>query len=125
MRLGRINTQTVYYASLIDKEPLVDEYGNATGEYKLIYSAPIKARMNVSAARGGAYVEQFGINNPYERTAVTCDMKCPIDTASIMWIGIEPDENGENGEVKHNYAVITVARSINAIEYALKEVMVG
>lgn len=125
MRLCERNKQTVWYALLEEAHNAVDEYGNLTGEEVRTFSKPVKAKMNVSAANGLSSVAQFGINDVYTRIAVTADMSCPIDTSSILWIGIEPDEDGEDGAVKHNYAVQKVAKSLNYISYELKEVMVS
>lgn len=117
--MGR-NKQTLYYALSLGKDEIVDEYGNATGQYRIQYTEPIKVRMNISAARGTADIEQFGINSNYTRTLVTTDMQCPIDKDSIIWIGKEPD-----GETPHNYVVTQVAKSLNSITYAIKEVSVN
>ncbi len=124
MRLCERNKQTVWYALLEKAENAVDEYGNLTGEDVRSFGKPVKMTMNVSAANGLSSVAQFGINDVYTKTAVTADMSCPIDTSSILWVGIAPDADGEDGTVKHNYVVQKVAKSLNYISYELKEVNV-
>ncbi len=114
------NKQTFYYALYEGKTPLRDEYGNLTGEYSVNYSEPQSAKMNVSASRGTADTELFGITANYTKTIVTEDMSCPIDENSILWIGISP-QNGAS----YNYSVVQVAKSLNSITYAIREVEVS
>lgn len=118
MRCCSRNKQTLYYALYEKSTERVDEYGNATGEPIKTYSAPIEARMNISPARGTADVEMFGINSNYTKTIVTDDINCPISETSILWIDREPTES-------YNYVVTQVAKSLNSITYAIKEVSVS
>ena len=124
MRTLRRNKQTVFYALYLGIEDMV-EGGYKTGEKAVLYGSPMRVKMNVSAARGNAEVEQFGIQDTYSKTIITDDMNCPINTDSILWIGIAPDANGESGAVKHNYKVVRVAKSLNSITYAVEEVKVS
>lgn len=109
------NKQIVYYALYKGKEDIIDEYGNRTGEHSILYSPPIKAKMNVSAARGTAESNVFGISTNYTKILVTDDMKCAISEDSILWIDATPDE-------PYNYVVVQVAKSLNSISYAVKKV---
>lgn len=118
MRCLKRNLQTVYYALLEDSTEETDEYGNVIGQFEKDYSDPVAIKMNVSAARGTVDVEQFGINANYSRTLVTDNLNCPITESSILWIGKSTDE-------PYNYAVVGVAKSINSITYAIKEVIVS
>ena len=111
------NKQKIYYSLYLSKTPILDEYGNQTGEYEISYDTPVALDINVSAARGTSDVEQFGINLNYTKSMVTNDLNCPIDETTRLWVGIEPTE-------PHNYAVVSVAKSINSITYAIKEVSV-
>ena len=122
MRTAQRNGQKIYYATYDKKTPILDEYGNQTGEYAVTYNPPVAFYLSVSAARGTADIEQFGINLNYSKTMVTHDMTCPIDESSVLWIGKEAVVN--NVFQPHNYAVVSVARSINSITYAIKEVSV-
>lgn len=117
MRSLARNKQKIYYALYGGKEDIRDEWGNLTGESHLTYGDPVEYRINVSAARGTADVEQFGINANYAKTMVTNDLSCPIDETTRLWIGIEPTK-------PHNYVVVSVAKSINSITYAIREVSV-
>lgn len=108
------NMQTIHYALFTGEVMAVDESGYKTGERVKTYDNPMTMRINVSAARGTADVEQFGIATDYERTMVTHDMNCPIKEDTILWIGVSTNDDW-------NYSVVKVARSINCISYAIKE----
>lgn len=125
MRCLARNKRAVWYSLYQGEVDERDQYGNRTGYKVKSYSAPVKVYMNISPARGTADIEQFGINTPYTHTLITDDLMCPITTTSLLWQGITPDGNGEDGTVKHNYAVISVAKSLNSITYAIAEVDAG
>lgn len=112
------NKQAIYYALYAGKTEEYDENGDFTGEYTTSYSSPVELLINVSPARGSADVDIFGINESYTKTMLTSDMNCPIDITSRLWIGIPPTE-------PYNYVVTKVARSLNSIMYAIKEVTVS
>lgn len=114
------NNQPVWYSLYLGQVPILDEDGNDTGETAIQYSEPKRVFVNVSAARGTADVEQFGINEAYTKTIVTSDTGLPIDTDSILWIGADPASG-----TPHNYAVSRVAKSLNSITYAVREVNVS
>lgn len=120
------NKQTFWYANIIDKLPIIDENtGYETGETFIGYTAPVEANANISAARGTADLDAFGINANYSKTIVTDNLTLPIDKSTILWIDKEPDENGEAGDIKHDYVVVAVARSLNSLTIAIKEVSVS
>lgn len=91
--------------------------GNFTGEYAPEYSEPVRALMNVSAAKGAADIEVFGMDTPYTHLLVTDDMDTPFDTESIFWMGNSPETGAP-----HNFRVQRVARSLNHVTIALSEV---
>lgn len=118
MRCLKRNQTKIYYALLQDSTEELDEYGNVTGQFDSVYTDPIEIKVNVSPARGTIDIEQFGINANYSRTLVTDDMNCPINENSIIWIGRNTDE-------PYNYVVVGIAKSINSITYAIREVIVS
>lgn len=119
------NKQTFYYANVSKTAAQYDEYGNETGETDITYDAPVAAQANISPARGTADLEQFGINSDYTKTIVSDNLTLPIDKSTILWIGIAPDKDGEAGTIKHNYVVVGVAKSLNSVTIAVKEVSVS
>jgi hypothetical protein len=119
------NKQTFWYANIDNVTQAVDEYGNETGEQVIEYTAPVEFEANISAARGTADLDAFGINANYSKTIVTDDLTIPIDKSTILWIDNEPDDGGEAGEIKHDYVVVQVAKSLNSLTIAVKEVSVS
>lgn len=116
------NKQDIYYALYSSKSDTVDEYGDYNGEPTATYSKPEKLKANVSASRGNAEAELFGIDVDYTRTICVEGTNCPIQEDSVLWIGRVPDDEGT---VKHNYIVKAVAISLNNTVYAVKEVNVS
>lgn len=128
MKALKRNKQTFWYANLsttAQPEPLIDDYGNETGEMGLTYDLPTEFHANISAARGTADLDAFGINANYSKTIVTDNLTLPVDKSTILWIDKEPDSNGESGAIKHDYVVVAVAKSLNSLTIAVKEVSVS
>lgn len=125
MRTLLRNKRKFWYANFDTQTQAVDEYGNETGELNVQYTEPVEFEANISAARGTADLDAFGINSNYSKTIVTDDLTLPIDKSTILWIDCEPDENGEAGNIKHDYVVVAVAKSINSVTIAIKEVSVS
>lgn len=126
MRSLERNKQKIYYSLFNQSVPIRDEWGNVTGETQLVYEDPVAYHINVSPARGTADVEQFGINLNYTKTMVTNDLSCPIDETTRLWVGKAPVIIEDEVEIPqpHNYVVVAVARSINSVTYAIREVTV-
>ena len=120
MRILSRNKQTIYYA-LYSGETEEIRDGLYTGEKVSIYALPVEIRASVSAARGTADIDLFGVNVSYTHTVIVDDMSCPINEHSRLWIGCAPV--GEGGAaVPHNYEVVQVAKSLNHIAYAVRKV---
>ena len=114
MRTVQRDRRTIWYALFKEVEDITDSDGNLTGEQRVIYHDPVKARMNVSGDKGVAAIEEFGIDNPFTRVAVTDDLKTPFNTDTIFWFGREPTE-------PHNYRCTGVSRTVNGVKLALEE----
>lgn len=97
-----------------------------TGEKKMGYSGPVEFRANVSAARGEANTDPFGIDLPYDKTMVTCDMDLPIDELSTLFVDKKPEfDTGGNLMNTADYKVVKVAKSLNSALYAIKKITEG
>lgn len=118
MRAQRRNEIEIWYALYEGNVPILKN-GRLTGEKKQVYSAPVSLRANVSAAKGAADVEMFGIDTPYTKTITTCDISCPIAEDSALWIDADPLAE------PYNYVVVRIAKSLNSITYAVREVDVS
>ncbi len=117
MRSLNRNKRQIYYALHTKDEPILDEYGNETGESNPIYGEINELRCNVSAASGEDAVQAFGSFTNYTRALCVSDNNCPLTEQSIVWFGIATTE-------PYNYIVTRKADSKNGIMYALKEVKV-
>lgn len=125
MRCMARNKATFYYALYTGQTELIDEYGNATGQYSVTYGNPIKALGNVSAAQGEMQTRQFGERESYDKVIVLDDVNTPIDEYSILWVDTLPLLNGDGStDTPHNYVVKKVAKSLNSVTIAISKVSV-
>ena len=119
------NKRKFYYASYVGENEIVDEYGNATGEYAVSYSDPIKTAGNISAAQGEVQSRQFGESESYDKVIVLDDRNAPIDEHSVLWVDTLPRLNGDgNTDTPYDYIVKKVARSLNGVSIAIRKVKV-
>ena len=123
MRCMVRNKSKFYYASYIGETEIIDEYGNATGEYKVSYSKPTRCFSNISAAQGEMQSRQFGVSESYDKVIVLDDIHAPIDEHSILWVDTLPELN-EDGttDTPYDYIVKRVARSLNGMSIAIQKV---
>lgn len=126
MRCMVRNKSKFYYASYIGETEIIDENGFDTGEYEVIYSAPIKTTGNISAAQGEMQSRQFGESESYDKVIVLDDRDAPINEHSILWVDTLPLFN-EDGitDTPHDYIVKKVARSLNGVSIAIRKVIVN
>ena len=123
MRCMKRNQKSFWYALYTGEAEQVDGEGNYTGDIGPSYAEPVSMKANVSAARGTADTEIFGTDLQYSKTIATDDLNCPITEESILWIDRYPvDDNNE--PVPHNYVVAGIAKSLNSLLIAIREVKV-
>lgn len=134
MRCMQRNKVDFYYALFSERVPIVDEYGNDTGEYDVQHGNPVKSSANISAAKGETQTRQFGENVSYDKVIAMDNDSPPIDEYSILWIDTMPELNADGslavdseGKVKtpHDYIVKKVAKSLNSVSYAVSKVSVS
>ena len=124
MRTMRINKRPLYYCLYADKEEIVDEYGNLSGESRVTYADPVQMLANISQATGQSNTEQFGNLENYDKVIVTDDLNCPIDENSVLFIDKEP-EYSLDGDPMYDYTVRRVAKSLNSVSIAVRKVNVS
>ena len=125
MRCMVRNKSKFYYASYMGVTEIIDEYGNATGEYRVSYGDPIATLGNVSAAQGEMQSRQFGESESYDKVIVLDDRNAPIDEHSILWVDTLPHLNEDGStDTPHDYVVKQVARSLNGVSIAISKVNV-
>ena len=121
MRCMTRNKSRFYYASYIGETEIVDEYGNATGEYAVSYSNPIECNGNISAAQGEMQSRQFGESESYDKVIVLDDGN--VDEHSILWVDTLPHLNEDGStDTPHDYVVRRVAKSLNSVSIAIGKV---
>lgn len=146
MRCLKRNQRPFYYCLYHGKTPLIDEYGNETGESIVTYEQPVMMYANISQATGQSNTEQFGSLENYDKVIVTDDVNCPIDENSVLFIDKEPEftegvtidyrasdtvlgEDTVNPVTisipAYDYIVRRVAKSLNSVSIAIKKVKVS
>lgn len=115
-----------YYATYEGKNELIDDYGNKTGEYEVMYSNPILCKGNISSAQGEMQSKQFGDSESYDKVIVLDNINTPINEYSILWVDNLPTINDDKTtKTPHDYIVRVVARSLNNVSIAIKKVDVN
>lgn len=123
-----------------------DSEGRLVGERRPVYGNAIEMWANISPASGSAQTEQFGNLDSYDKVIVACDMNCPIDENTVLFIDSVPSYavvtdysytpsdtvlgNDDVSEVtyrvpKYDYIVRRVAKSLNSISIAVRKVEVS
>ena len=126
MRCLSRNKRAFFYALQEEQVEITDEYGNATGQYSVSYTAPRRILGNVSAAQGQTQTREFGESESYDKVIVLDDVDTPINEYAILWVDTLPRLN-ENGatDTPYDYVVKKVARSLNSVSIAISKVNVG
>lgn len=133
MRCLTRNKRVFFYALHAGQTEIIDEYGNATGQYKVSYSDPVASYGNVSAAKGEIQSRQFGESETYDKVIVLDNPDVEIDEYSILWVDVKPkltsdghlEENADGTIITpHDYIVKKVARSLNSVSIAVSKVTV-
>lgn len=139
------NKRTFWYCTVksengvAETREIIDEHGNGTGQYIVLYNDPVEMKANVSPATGQSNTEQFGNLENYDKVIVTDDLKCPIDENSVLFIDKEPEFTGvitysptaittEEETVSvpaFDYIVRRVAKSLNSVSIAVRKVNVS
>lgn len=133
MRCMTRNKCEFHYALYSNRTEITDEYGNATGEYEVKHTDPVKALGNISAARGEIQSRQFGESETYDKVIVLENPNTEIDEYTILWVDSAPHLNADGTlvlnndgtvETPHDYIVKKVARSLNCVSIAISKVTV-
>lgn len=126
MRTRQRTAKTFYYRLYTGEIELMDDYGNPTGQFQKTYSAPVPFTANVSPVSGEDVVDIFGAIERYDRVIQTCDMTCPINENSVLYIDSTPTQNAYTGEWSaHDYIVSRVSPSVNTIRIGCMKVNVS
>ena len=138
MRSLKKNQQKIWYSTCVGQIIIYerDENGNIKyfddGEGNLIpieigkkagYNNPASFSANISAGKGTAQEEVFGVSLDYTKTISTSDMNLQISETSLIWFETEPTYNADGtvNESSADYSVVGIAKSLNNVVYALKK----
>lgn len=139
MRCLKRNQRPFYYCLYKEEIPILDDYGNETGQTIVVYDEAVEMMANISQATGQSNTEQFGNLENYDKVIVTDDLNCPIDENSVLFIDKEPEyKDAEYNEATaitfvessvqvpvYDYIVRRVAKSLNSISIAVSKVKVS
>lgn len=140
------NQQKLYYAELIDSEPVyaLDENGNRIvafvdesvippvvyyeerGVMEEHYSEPIPFEANIAQSNGDMREQEYGLSEgAYEAILVTEKGKYPITKTCLIWHTTEPevDEKGYAISASADYTILSINTSLNVDKYVLGKVV--
>lgn len=115
MRTLLRNKQKFYYANYDGENEIIDDNGFLTGEFEKQYTFPKVAYGNISSSKGSADVELFGTQVQYDKAICIDNVNTEIDEHSVLWIDCDIEND-------YNYVVVRVARSLNSVLLAIRQV---
>ena len=114
-----LDKRPLWYSNPVgEKTPVVDEWGNETGESAYeSWSTPAKLTLNVSPPTGSAEANPFGTFTDYSYVVSSSSRKhnTPLYEGTHVWFQTDVSK-------PFNYIVVKVAEHITDTKYALKEV---
>ena len=114
-----LDKRPLWYSNPVgEKTPVVDEWGNETGESAYeSWSEPAKLMLNVSPPTGSAEASPFGAFTDYSYVVSSSSRKrnAPLYEGTHVWLQTDVSKH-------FNYIVVNVAEHITDTLYALKEV---
>jgi len=113
MRLLRRNKRPFWYSNFYVRVPVIDEYGNISGEQHIVYGEPVNGNAFITAEKGESVTEAFGESLEYDKVIVIEDTD--ITETSVLWVDTTP-------EFPYDYVVTKVARAMNGVTIAISKV---
>nr|DAP77311.1 MAG TPA: hypothetical protein [Caudoviricetes sp.] len=113
-----LDKRPLWYSNPVGgKTPVVDEWGNETGETSQTWSDPAKLMLNVSPPTGSAEANPFGAFTDYSYVVSSSSKKrnTPLYEGTHVWFQTDVSK-------PFNCIVVKVAEHITDTKYALKEV---
>ena len=125
MRALERNKSICYYANYIGTQTIRDSDNQIIG-ISAQYTNPQKIKANISAAKGTAGTEMFGIDEGYSKIINPFPGSIGVSESSVFWIDITPEikEDGSTN-TPWDYTVSQIAKSINHTAIAVKKVDVS
>ena len=114
-----LDKRPLWYSNPVgEKTPVVDEWGNETGESAYeSWSEPAKLMLNVSPPTDSTEASPFGVFTDYSYVVSSSSKKrnTPLYEGTRVWFQTDVSK-------PFNYTVVKVAEHITDTLYALKEV---
>jgi hypothetical protein len=146
MRTLKRNQQNLWYAELMESEPIyaLDEHGNKIVAYvdeskeppviyyeelgttENRYSAPVPIEANIMQSNGDMVEREYGLSEgSYEAILVTEKDKYPITKTCLIWHKTEPqvDSQGYALPESADYTILSINKSLNVDKYILGKVI--
>lgn len=118
------NQRTFWLCPYQGVTELVDEYGNMTGEYGVVYGFAVECKANISPATGYAQTEMFGNLDSYDKVISPLAADFEITENDVLFMDKEP-EYDKDGSPLYDYTVRRIARSLNSTAVAVRKVTVS
>lgn len=146
MRTLKRNQQKLYYAELLESEPVyvLDENGNKIVAYvddsvippvtyyeergvtQEHYSAPVEIEANIAQSNGDMQEQEYGLSEgSYSAILVAEKGKYPITKTCLIWHTTVPevDKDGYALAESADYTILSINESLNVDKYVLGKVV--
>ena len=122
MKCLKRNKQPLYLYKYLGTTTILDDNGNKTGEYRIMYANPIRVDINISPASGVSELQVFGSDVSYNYIAVTDGVDNVFTESDVISRSNMIDSDGMFG---YDYIIRRVAQSLNFVSLALFQVNGG
>lgn len=107
------NKRLIYYATQ-RKTPIIDEYGNYTGEENYTYNRIRSMRIQVLPASVFIQNRAFGQIERCDRILSTTRRNLPFTKETVFWV------DTDDATKPHNYELAGISDGLTTVLYALK-----
>lgn len=125
MRTMARNRQVFYSSELLGTAMPKDSEGNYTEEQNT-YSVPTMHKAVITPASGRVVAEVFSAAEHYDKVITLNQNEGYLKVGSILWVDTMPelDDKGET-TTPYDYIVVSVSKSLNFINVAIRKVDVS
>ena len=118
MRCLDRDRRTCWIARYEGMSQAVDSKGRLTGRNAPAYAAPKRFSPTVTAARGQADGDYFGVSVDYDRTLTVDDPDFPVKETDVLYIDSDPRADGARAD----YRIARIARTSGFTVMAAKRI---
>lgn len=114
--------QEFWYTTYKDKEVVLDDEGYETGEYRITYNNPVKAKARVGYLNWYNSASPFGKDVVYDKGLSTVQ-DLPIDEYTLLYIDVTPDIKADGStDTPPDYTCVAVRKDLNRNVWAIKKI---